>query len=49
MSESFDPYHKWLGISPKDQPPNHYRLLAIDEFEAKPGAASRFDVEIPAR
>ena len=34
MSSSFDPYHKWLGISPKDQPPNHYRLLAIDLFES---------------
>ncbi len=30
----FDPYHKWLGIPPKDQPPNHYRLLAIDLFES---------------
>lgn len=30
----FDPYHKWLGIAPKDQPPNHYRLLAIELFEA---------------
>ncbi len=29
----FDPYHKWLGIPPKDQPPNHYRLLGIDAFE----------------
>jgi hypothetical protein len=29
----FDPYYKWLGIPPKDQPPNHYRLLAIDVFE----------------
>ncbi|MBM4072022.1 MAG: hypothetical protein FJ271_24315 [Planctomycetes bacterium] len=29
----FDPYHKWLGIPPKDQPPNHYRLLGIDLFE----------------
>lgn len=29
----FDPYHKWLGISPKDQPPNHYRLLGIELFE----------------
>ncbi|MHC4404896.1 MAG: hypothetical protein ACYTG0_35055 [Planctomycetota bacterium] len=36
MSGSFDPYHKWLGISPKDQPPNHYRLLAIDLFESDP-------------
>ena len=30
----FDPYHKWLGIAPKDQPPHHYRLLGIDLFEA---------------
>jgi formylglycine-generating enzyme required for sulfatase activity len=34
MPEKFDPYHRWLGISPKDQPPNHYRLLGIDQFEA---------------
>ncbi len=32
----FDPYHKWFGIAPKDQPPNHYRLLAIDRFESDP-------------
>jgi hypothetical protein len=29
----FDPYYKWLGIPPKDQPPNHYRLLSLDVFE----------------
>ncbi len=34
MSGTFDPYHRWLGVSPKDQPPNHYRLLAIDSFES---------------
>jgi len=33
MSDSFDPYHQWLGIPPKDQPPNHYRLLGIDPLE----------------
>jgi len=33
MSEAFDPYHRWLGIQPKDQPPHHYRLLGIDLFE----------------
>jgi hypothetical protein len=33
MSEAFDPYHRWLGIAPKDQPPHHYRLLGIDLFE----------------
>ena len=30
----FDPYHKWLGIPPEEQPPNHYRLLGIKVFEA---------------
>lgn len=33
MAAEFDPYHKWLGILPKDQPPHHYRLLAIELFE----------------
>jgi len=33
---TFDPYHKWLGIPTKDQPPNHYRLLAIDLYESDP-------------
>lgn len=32
----FDPYYKWLGIPPDDQPPNHYRLLGIRDFEADP-------------
>ena len=34
MSGSFDPYYKWLGIPPRNQPPNHYRLLAIELFES---------------
>jgi hypothetical protein len=36
MSDPFDPYRKWLGIPPKDQPPNHYRLLGIAHFEDDP-------------
>lgn len=36
MAEGFDPYHRWLGIAHKDQPPNHYRLLGLDLFEADP-------------
>jgi hypothetical protein len=36
MADSFDPYYKWLGISPEEQPPNHYRLLAINLFESDP-------------
>ena len=32
----FDPYRKWLGIPPNEQPPNHYRLLGIGLFESDP-------------
>ena len=32
----FDPLHKWLGIPPSEQPPNHYRLLGITLFESDP-------------
>jgi len=35
-SQAFDPYHRWLGIPPQDQPPNHYRLLGIQLFEDNP-------------
>src|SRR5215469_338512 len=33
MPEVFDPYRKWLGIPPAEQPPHHYRLLGIGLFE----------------
>jgi len=36
MSNKFDPYRKWLGIPPAEQPPNHYRLLGIALFEDDP-------------
>ena len=36
MGNTFDPYHKWLGIPPREQPPNHYRLLGISLFESDP-------------
>ncbi|MGB0600541.1 MAG: SUMF1/EgtB/PvdO family nonheme iron enzyme, partial [Rubripirellula sp.] len=37
MNDSdFDPYRKWLGIPPNAQPPNHYRLLSVELFEADP-------------
>jgi hypothetical protein len=39
MSEQFDPYHEWLAIPPKDQPPNHYRLLGVDLFEENPNVS----------
>ncbi|HEX5106626.1 MAG TPA: hypothetical protein VFV87_22555, partial [Pirellulaceae bacterium] len=36
MSAPFDPYHKWLGIPPEEQPPHHYRLLGIKPLESDP-------------
>lgn len=36
MSESFNPYRKWLGIPEQDQPANHYRLLGVELFESDP-------------
>ena len=32
----FDPYYKWLGIPPAEQPPDHYRLLTLCRFETDP-------------
>lgn len=40
MANDFDPYRKWLGIPPNEQPPTHYRLLAIAEFEDDPDVIS---------
>ena len=36
MSEKFDAYRIWLGIPSEQQPPNHYQLLGIGEFESNP-------------
>ncbi len=33
MSGAFDPYHKWLGIPPDEQPADFYRLLSVQRFE----------------
>ena len=33
MPESFDPYQRWLGIAPAEQPPHHYRLLGLPLWE----------------
>jgi hypothetical protein len=32
----FNPYHRWLGIAPEEQPADHYRLLGIPRFESDP-------------
>jgi formylglycine-generating enzyme required for sulfatase activity len=34
MAEKFDPYYRWLGIGPQEQPANHYRLLGIPLYES---------------
>ena len=36
MAEVFDPYHKWLGIPPAEQPADHYRLLGVADGESDP-------------
>ena len=45
MATHFDPYHRWLAIPPQEQPPNHYRLLGLANFESDAdvieGAADR--------
>lgn len=40
MAIRFDPYHKWLGIPPEDQPPHHYKLLSLQPFESDPDVIS---------
>jgi len=34
MNSEFDPYYKWLGIAPREQPPNPFRLLGINQLES---------------
>ncbi len=33
MTGTRDPHYEWLGIPPRDQPANHYRLLGLEAFE----------------
>jgi hypothetical protein len=37
---AFDVYYKWLAIPPAEQPPNLYRLLGLNIFEADPDVIS---------
>ncbi|MGE3779250.1 MAG: hypothetical protein AB7F89_18835, partial [Pirellulaceae bacterium] len=34
MSAPFDPYDRWLGIPPEEQPADYYRLLGVNRFES---------------
>ena len=33
VPDDFDPYYTWLGIRPEEQPPDHYRLIGLRQFE----------------
>lgn len=33
-TSTFDPYHRWLGISRANRPPTHYQLLGLEPGEA---------------
>jgi hypothetical protein len=50
VSESFDPYYKWLAIPPDEQPPDHYRLFGIPPFTSDPdvieNAANRQEAHV---
>jgi len=47
MPEPFDPYSQWLGIPPQEQPPTHYRLLSLADFETNSGKIqSAFDTRL---
>lgn len=41
MDDGFDPYYEWLGIPRRDQPPNWYRLLGIEQFEENANVIER--------
>jgi hypothetical protein len=36
MPAEFDPYHRWLGIRPEDQPVADYRMLDPSRLEDDP-------------
>lgn len=40
MADRFDPYYTWLGIPPREQPANYYRLLSLELFEDNPDVIS---------
>lgn len=40
-SDAFDPYLKWLGIRTLQKPPNHYRLLGLENFESDTAVISQ--------
>ena len=49
MADSFDPYQEWLGISPFEPPPNHYRLLGLRPFEDSVDVIQQTVIRLTAR
>jgi len=49
MPEAFDPYQEWLGISPFEPPPNHYRLLGLKPFEDSVDVIERTVISLTTR
>ena len=49
MADSFDPYEEWLGISPFEPPPNHYRLLGLRPFEDSVDVIQQTVIRLMAR
>lgn len=41
MSEPFDPYVEWLGVTVGRQPANHYELLGVPLYENDPAIISQ--------
>jgi hypothetical protein len=48
-TEKFDPYHQWLGIPPEEQPPSHYRLLGLNDFESDADVISQASDRVMAQ
>ena len=40
MPQKIDPLEAWFGIAPEKQPPDHYRLLGLEQFEPNQDAIS---------
>ena len=49
MADAFDPYQEWLGISPFEPPPNHYRLLGLRLFEDSEDVIQQTVIRLMAR
>ncbi len=49
VSDAFDPYSEWLGITDGSRPPDRYRLLGLSRFESDPELISHAAVAAMAK